>query len=199
MMPSVTVVSGLPRSGTSMMMKMLEAGGVDVLTDQVRQADADNPTGYYELERVKRLKEGDVEWVAEARGKAVKIISELLQYLPAEHTYRIVFMRRPIGEILASQRRMLENLGGPAGGASDERLAELFRLHLEQTIGWLGEQPNMAVLYTQYAHVVSAPGREAGRIRQFLDVRLDAQAAAAVVDPTLYRHRGVELGAERPA
>ena len=89
----VTIVSGLPRSGTSMMMKMLEAGGIELLIDRVRVADADNPKGYYEFERVKQI-ETDQAWLPEAQGKAVKMISALLRHLPADCRYRIIFMER---------------------------------------------------------------------------------------------------------
>ncbi|NJN53987.1 MAG: sulfotransferase [Anaerolineae bacterium] len=108
----VIIVSGLPRSGTSMMMKMLEVGGIPPLTDQIRTADNDNPKGYYEFERVKQLDKGDTAWVADAQGKVVKVISQLLRYLPADQEYRVIFMRRNMDEILASQQKMLINRGG---------------------------------------------------------------------------------------
>jgi len=121
-MPSdetITVVSGLPRSGTSMMMQMLGAGGLAVLTDGKRGADADNPRGYYEYEAVKSLGQ-DASWLASAGGKAVKIVSALLIHLPDGFDYRVIFMRRPIAEVLASQRAMLDRLGhaGPRGDES---------------------------------------------------------------------------------
>jgi hypothetical protein len=97
----IIVVSGLPRSGTSLMMQMLEAGGQTVLVDHVRKADSDNPEGYYEYEAVKDLSKGETVWLAEAQGKAVKVISALLEFLPVEYTYRVIFMRRRIPEILA--------------------------------------------------------------------------------------------------
>jgi len=98
----IIVVSGLPRSGTSMMMRMLEAAGIQPLTDHIRTADSDNLKGYYEFERVKKLKEGDVAWLSDAQGKAVKIIAALLIELPSNYEYHVLFMRRKMEEILAS-------------------------------------------------------------------------------------------------
>ena len=108
----IVVVSGLPRSGTSMAMKMIAAGGLPVVTDGLRHADASNPNGYYEFEHVKNLdKAGDLSWLAEARGKAVKIISFLITYLPEAYDYRVVFMQRDLSEVIASQNRMLDARG----------------------------------------------------------------------------------------
>ena len=106
---SIIVVSGLPRSGTSMMMRMLEAGGIEIMTDDQRAADVDHPRGYFELERVKELdKGGDKSWLDGARGKAIKIISFLLRELPPDYHCKVIFMRRGIDEIIASQNKMLE-------------------------------------------------------------------------------------------
>ena len=107
----IVVVSGLPRSGTSMMMKMLEAGGIPPVTDELRTADDDNPKGYYEFERVKQMDKGDTAWVADAQGKVVKVISALLKHLPSSHNYQVIFLRRHMSEILASQRKMLIRRG----------------------------------------------------------------------------------------
>src|ERR1043165_1737839 len=115
----ITVVSGLPRSGTSMMMKMLEAGGMSLLVDNLRTADDDNPAGYYEFEPVKKLSQGDFDWLEEAQGKAVKVIAALLADLPSAYTYQIIFMRRDMFEILASQNKMLLNRGEDLKKISD--------------------------------------------------------------------------------
>ena len=125
----VTVVSGLPRSGTSMMMRMLEAGGMEPVTDDLRTADEDNPKGYYEFERVKDL-ERDQAWLEDARGRFVKVISMLLRHLPSGHRYKIIFMRRKMEEILASQRQMLVRRGEWPDRVSDARMAEMFAKHL---------------------------------------------------------------------
>ena len=184
----ITIVSGLPRSGTSMMMKMLEAGGVQVLTDRIRTADEDNPKGYYEFERVKQI-ETDKAWLPEAQGKAVKMVGALLRHLPSDYVYNIVFMRRHIEEILASQRQMLIRRGEPTDRVSDERMAKLFQRHLDQLEAWLAEQPNMEVLYVHYSDILAEPVEQAVRVNQFLGGNLDQDKMAAIVDPSLYRQR----------
>ncbi|NUO80740.1 sulfotransferase domain-containing protein [candidate division KSB1 bacterium] len=184
----ITIVSGLPRSGTSMMMKMLEAGGMAVVTDNLRTADEDNPKGYYEFERVKQI-ESDKDWLPGAQGKAVKMISELLKHLPPNYQYRVVFMRRKIEETLASQKQMLVRRGQPTDVVSNEKLAELFRRHLERTFAWLEEQSNFAVLFVEYADVLQNVAAQAGRINEFLDKTLNVEKMIGVVDQTLYRQR----------
>ncbi len=185
----VIVVSGLPRSGTSMMMKMLAAGGVPLLTDHIREADSDNPQGYYEFERVKKLDKGDTAWVAEAQGQAVKIISQLLKHLPATYDYKVIFMRRHMDEVLASQQKMLLNRGEDTAAVSEETLAQLFEAHLGQVMHWLEQQPHMTTLFLQYSDVVSAPLSQAQAIQTFLAADLDVAAMATAVDPDLYRNR----------
>ena len=108
---TVIIVSGLPRSGTSMMMKMLEAGGLKILTDNLREADANNPKGYYEFERVKQMKDGNLAWLPDAVGKVVKIVTGLIIYLPSDYKYKIIFMKRDLNEVLSSQKKMLGRLG----------------------------------------------------------------------------------------
>ena len=184
----VTIVSGLPRSGTSMMMKILKAGGMKILTDEIRTADEDNPKGYYELERVKQL-EHDQAWLEDAGGKAVKIIAALLKHLPSDYTYRVVFMRRRLEEILASQKKMLVRRGEPTDTISDEKMAELFRQHLKRIETWLDERPSIKVLYVNYNEVIEKPVEHAQRINQFLGNTLNVENMAGVVDKALYRQR----------
>ena len=184
----ITIVSGLPRSGTSMMMTMLEAGGLEPLTDGIRAADEDNPKGYYEYERVKQI-EDDKEWLEYARGKVVKMIAALLKHLPQEYRYELIFMRRDLGEVLASQRRMLIRRGEPAETVPDERMAELFKRHVEQVEAWITTQPNMSVLYVDHSDVLENAARQAQRVGEFLSCALDVPAMAAVVDRSLYRQR----------
>ncbi|MGD9317189.1 MAG: sulfotransferase family protein [Anaerolineae bacterium] len=186
---AIVVVSGLPRSGTSMMMKMLEAGGLPVLTDHIRTADEDNPKGYYEFERVKQIEE-DRDWLPDAQGKAVKMIAALLKHLPADYAYKVIFMRRSIEEVLASQRQMLIRRGEPIDAVSDERMAELFRRHVVGVQAWLAEQPNVDTLYVDYGGILNAPSERAKRVNEFLDGGLDVTKMAGVVDPSLYRQRG---------
>lgn len=185
---AVIVVSGLPRSGTSMMMRMLEAGDVPVLTDGVREPDEDNPRGYYEFERVKAL-ERDKAWLEKAKGKAVKVISALLEHLPQGYTYKVVFMERHLDEVLASQKRMLAREDKPTDGTDDEKMRALFERHLEQSKRWLSRQPQVDVLYVNYNEALEEPAREAARVNRFLDGNLDEEAMSEVIDPTLYRQR----------
>jgi hypothetical protein len=189
--PPVIIVSGLPRSGTSMMMKMLEAGGIPVLTDELRTADEDNPKGYYEFERVKAMDKGDTDWVADARGKVVKVISALLQYLPANYEYRVIFMHRNLTEVLASQRKMLRNRAADEDAVSDEEMTRLFEMHLADVEGWLDRQPNMRALHVDYNAMLIDPRPFVAQIDDFFGMDLDREAMAAVVDPALYRNRGV--------
>jgi hypothetical protein len=186
---SVIIVSGLPRSGTSMMMKMLEAGGIPPLTDKVRSADDDNPKGYYEFERVKQLDKGDSAWLAEAKGKVVKVISQLLKYLPADYDYKVIFMRRDMVEILASQKKMLINRGEDPNRISDEELTQLFEKHLNHVLTWLEQQPNISTLFIHYSETLSDPQTQAEKVAEFLGGSMDVEKMTAVVDPALYRNR----------
>jgi hypothetical protein len=186
--PMIVIVSGLPRSGTSMMMKMLEAGGIPPLTDYIRTADDDNPKGYYEFERAKKLREGDAAWLPEAEGKAVKVIAALITYLPPGYEYRVLFMRRRMEEILASQAKMLENRGEESK-VDDATIADLFRKHVAQVEDWMKQQPNLKYLDVDYNAMLADPTRYVPRINQFLGGSLDEQAMLAVVDPDLYRQR----------
>jgi len=186
---TITIVSGLPRSGTSMMMKMLEAGGIPPLTDKIRTPDEDNPKGYYEFERVKKLDKGDTAWLPEARGKAVKVISALLKHLPDGYTYRVLFMRRKIEEVLASQKQMLIRRGEPTDRVSDEELAAMFQKHLRHIEAWARERPNVHWLDVSYNDLLANPLPEIARINRFLGGRLNEQKMAGVVDPNLYRQR----------
>ena len=184
----ITIVSGLPRSGTSMLMKMLAAGGLPPLTDGVRAADADNPGGYYEFEKVKQL-EQDATWLEAAKGKAVKVISQLLDQLPLHKSYKIVFVLRKMDEILASQRAMLARRGQPSDRVSDAVMADAFGRHLNAVQQWLAEHPQMEVLYVHYAEVLRGPLAASREIKDFLALPLDVRQMASVVDESLYRQR----------
>jgi hypothetical protein len=184
----VTIVSGLPRTGTSMLMKMLEAGGISPLTDHIRGPDEDNPRGYYEFERVKKLRDGDTDWLSDASGKAVKIIAALLKYLPSNYEYRVLFMHRKMEEILASQAKMLENRGENSK-MDDATMGELFTKHLQQIRAWMNSQPNLLYLDLDYNHMMDDPEPYIGQINQFLGGDLNENKMAAVIDPSLYRQR----------
>jgi hypothetical protein len=184
----ITIVSGLPRSGTSMMMKVLEAGGLEIFTDNQRTADEDNPKGYYELEDVKALKDGKSDWMQDAPGKAVKVISSLLEYLPSNYKYKIVFMRREIAEILASQKQMLIRRGESSDG-DDQKMAEMFQEHLKRVRVWLANQPNMDILYVDYNALMAAPDPEVKAVAEFLDLTEKLDAMLSVPDKKLYRQK----------
>lgn len=186
---TVTVVSGLPRSGTSMLMKMLEAGGMQVLIDGIREADVDNPRGYYEFERVKQLDKGDHGWLNEAEGKVVKVIAALLEHLPAGYSYRVIFVHRRMSEILASQRKMLMHRGEPQERVGDEEMAGLFQKHLKKVMSWLQAQENFCMLEVDFNRLVENPRPHVQEIGRFLGDSLDVEAMAEVVDVTLYRNR----------
>lgn len=185
----VTVVSGLPRSGTSLAMQMLRAGGVPVLSDALRPPDADNPRGYLEYAPVLRTAT-DASWVAQAPGKAVKVVYALLRQLPPGFEYRVLWMRRRLDEVIASQERMLARRGAPAeGGLSRERLAEVFAAQLAETEAWLAQQPSFRVLALDFGEVVADPQPAARAIDALLGGGLDRQAMAGAVDPRLHRQR----------
>ncbi|MDP3938953.1 MAG: sulfotransferase family protein [Deltaproteobacteria bacterium] len=185
----IYVVSGLPRSGTSMMMKMLEDGGLPPLLDGIRKADDDNPKGYYEFERVKKLKQ-DKAWLPEAQGKVVKVISQLLFELPEGFEYRIVFVRRSIAEILASQQQMMIRRGTlKEGDVGDDKMRDLLLRHLDQVFRWLAGQAQMKYAEVDYNKMLQDPGEAIGRINALCGGKLDTAAMARVVDTALYRQR----------
>ena len=184
----VTVVSGIPRSGTSLMMRMLAAGGIPALTDGVRGPDTHNPHGYFEYEPVKRLAE-DSSWMENARGKSLKVIYRHLRLVPAGIPYRVVLMRRDLDEVFESQRDMLRTRGDSAADQSGDRLIQALAAELERTKDWLRRQQNISVLEIQYARVIADPPGQAREVAYFLGDDLDVEAMANAVDPTLYRHR----------
>lgn len=192
----VIVVSGLPRSGTSMAMGMLQAGGLRLVTDSTRKPDESNPNGYFEFERVQQLAVApDSSWLSDARGKAIKIVSSLLPYLPQTYQYRVIFMHRNLREIVASQNRMIARRGTDAGDATDERLVQLFEQHLEDVKRVLAERPCFTTLDVEYRSAVSNAGEEARRISEFLGGTLNTEQMSRTVDSALYRNRkgkGVE-------
>jgi hypothetical protein len=188
----ITIVSGLPRSGTSMMMKMLEAGGMKVLTDDVRSADENNPKGYYEFERVKKLKDGDIAWVETADGKVVKVISALLEHLPKDYHYKIIFMRRDMNEILASQKQMLAILGQSNGNLTDTQLTAIYHKHLTNVEAWLARQTNLDVIYVNYNSLLRNPAEYLTQVQAFLKGDLDIEKMQNVIDRNLYRQRNHE-------
>ena len=184
----LTIVSGLPRSGTSMMMKMLEAGGLSVVVDHIRTPDDDNPNGYYEFEAVKKTKD-DASWLKGAIGKAVKMVYRLLYDLPPEYEYRVVFMRRHLDEVLASQAVMLERHGQSVPSVEDAKMKELFLSQLAKVEKWLASQPNFAVLEVDYNLMHAEPETQIAALDEFLGGGLNREAMRGVLNPALYRNR----------
>jgi hypothetical protein len=190
-MPSplpVTVVSGLPRSGTSLAMQMIHAGGIPALTDGQRTSDDSNPRGYFELERVKQLKQ-DKSWLDEAAGKVVKVIHLLLAELPDDRPYRVVFMQRDLREVVQSQATMLARSGRPGGQLAPERLIAVYEQQLRTVEQWLAARPNFSVLRVPYAQLVSDPAGVVPAVNAFLGGTLDEARMRAAVDPGLHRNK----------
>jgi len=185
---TITIVSGLPRSGTSMMMQMLDAGGASILTDKIRQPDENNPRGYFEFEKVKKLMT-ESAWLEEANGKVVKIIAPLLQNLPNKFDYKIIFMRRDMAEILRSQQIMLGQKANADKQAYPIVLADAFNKQLERTEALFKRMPNAEVLYVDYTAVIENPEEIAETVAEFLGEDLDVKKMTDVVDKSLYRNK----------
>jgi len=169
------------------MMRMLSAGGLATLTDGERTADDDNPRGYFELERVKQVAR-DQSWLDGAEGKVVKVISQLLKELPGDRQYRVVFMRRHLDEVLASQKKMLGNRG-QENHSEDQAMKELFVAHLDEVERWIRAAPHVQVCYVSYSRTIEDPATQVARINAFVGGHLDERAMTAAVEPTLYRNR----------
>ena len=185
---TITIVSGLPRSGTSMMMQMLDAAGIEILTDQIRTPDDNNPRGYYEYEKVKKIMT-DSSWLDEANGKTVKIIAPLLMNLPNKFDYKIIFMQRDMAEVLRSQQIMLGKKSETSKQAYPIVLAEAFKKQVEKAEALFKRMPNVEVLYVDYATVVANPLEIAENIAEFLGEDLDTSRMAEAVDKSLYRNK----------
>lgn len=198
---TITVISGLPRSGTSMMMQMLEAAGLDIASDAKRLADADNPRGYYELEAVKRLRV-DPTFLGEIRGRAVKVVAPLLPFLPGDHDYRVIFMERDLDEVLASQRKMLSRTGGENRAARDDAVLKRgFASQLRRVKVWLGRNENVRTCFVAHDRALADSAATARLVLDFLastgapeERRPSADAMASVVDPTLHRQHKAARG-----
>jgi len=184
----ITVVSGLPRSGTSLMMQMLSAGGMSVVTDGERQADTDNPRGYFEWERIKLLPR-EPDCIAEAEGKAVKVISQLLFALPARREYRVIFMQRPLPEVVASQAEMIRRRGTTGAALAPAALIAGLGAHLNQVNAWLKDKANISVHGVEHGDVLREPLRVSESIQQFLNCPLNVDAMSQQIDNSLYRQR----------
>ena len=186
--PAIILVSGLPRSGTSMMMQMLEAGGIELIVDHIRKADEDNPKGYFEFEKIKQL-EKNFSLLENAYGKAIKVISMLLYQLPMDKKYKIIFMKRKMDEVLTSQNKMLKRRGQPADSVDDQVMAEKFNKHLRKIFNWLKKQKNIETIFISYNDVILSPMEQSKKINRFLGNMLKIDKMVNVVDNFLYRQR----------
>ena len=186
----IVVVSGLPRSGTSMMMQMLQAGGLEILTDEVRTPDGSNPKGYFELEAVKDLDKGSTPaWLVGAPGKVVKVVSSLVRWLPERYDYQVIFMQRDLDEVILSQNKMLAERGSRQDDGQNQRLKQLYQTHVEDTLRLLRGRRSVSTLVVDYAETLARPADTARRIDRFLQGRLDVERMAAAADPGLHRNR----------
>jgi hypothetical protein len=182
---TIVVVSGIPRSGTSMMMQMLDIGGIEILSDHKRKADKSNPKGYYELSAVKNLAK-DNSCIKEAPGKAVKVISQLLEYLPKEFTYKIIFMLRDMEEIIKSQQKML---GKEDSEKEIEIIKKIFVRDIRKVDDWTEKNQNVDIFKISYTDILNNPLKEIDKINSFLGLELNAEKMSEIVDPKLYRSK----------
>lgn len=190
---TITIVSGLPRSGTSMMMQMLEKGGMEIFSDGERNADENNPKGYLEHEAVKSLHKNS-KWLVNANGKVIKIISKLLHYLPQQYRYKIIFMERDLSEVIASQHKMLNRLGKKTKkDVYPTKLMEEYERQLEKAKQWASRHPNVEVVYVKYADIIAEPFEQALYINEFLDYQLLPELMVQAIEPKLYREKVVEV------
>jgi hypothetical protein len=186
------IVSGLPRCGTSMMMQMLELGGMPIVSDHVRKADDDNPLGYYEFEKVKEIKKNS-SWLDNCIGKAFKMVSALLYYLPKDRKYKVIFMKRRMEEMLVSQKVMLKRRGIKTDSVSDEKMSIKFENHLQKIEKWLTIQNHIDTVYINYNDVIQNPYENANRINRFLGNSLNVDNMASVVKKSMYRQKISQL------
>lgn len=171
----ITVVSGLPRSGTSMMMQILKAGGLSPVSDEIRSADISNTNGYFEHEAVKALAHGNIECLLNADGRAIKIISSLLKFLPLERQYKVIFMHRDINEVVESQTKMLLALNKPSDNDNDEQIKSLYLKHINNIKKWIEHQSNIEVLHLNYDEMLNEPEINTHRILDFLNLTLNSK------------------------
>ncbi len=185
---TIYVVSGLPRSGTSMMMQMLKAGGLEVVSDNKREGDDDNPQGYLEDERVKRF-HLDQQWIGEAEGKVLKVVAPLVMNLPQQFDYKIIFMERDMHEVLTSQQTMLGRHKQVENKTYPVALADAFAKQLEKSKAWLTTQPQISVLFVNYAEVISAPEEQVENVVSFLGLEMQQSSMIASVNAALHRNK----------
>jgi predicted AlkP superfamily phosphohydrolase/phosphomutase/tetratricopeptide (TPR) repeat protein len=187
-----TLVSGLPRSGTSLMMQMLASGGLPPKTDGERAADIDNPEGYFEWEAIKNV--GRKPQIMDEPGldrKAIKVISMLLQLMPYQHEYKIIFMTRPINEVVESQRAMIDRLNTEGAMIDTATLIAGLTEHRESALEWLSKHPRARFIEVDYPTLISNPDESIKRVAEFLgpDLLPHPDRMGEAIRPNLYRKR----------
>lgn len=182
-MSEIIVVTGLPRSGTSLMMQILDRAGIPILQDGKRESDISNPKGYYELEAVKGIVQ-DNSFLDGAEGKAVKIVAPLPLHMNTSNNYRVIFMRRDLEEILLSQEKMLNK----DQTSEREKFRTIYEFHIKKTYRFFQEN-NIPYLDVSYNELMDNPAETLKTVVNFLNVDADPAVLAGVVSPELYRNR----------
>lgn len=185
---SLVVVSGLPRSGTSLMMQMLEAGGMEVYSDAIRQADENNPRGFFEHEEVKKSARNNA-WVGRAKGKAVKVVSPLMRFLPPTFAYSVIVMKRDIEEIVTSQHKMLVGTGKAKEDRYPLQMEQIMRKQYQTSLKWMQSQPNIRLIEVDFDQAVHHPKEVVRLVNEFLAGKLDEGKMAEVAERGLHRNR----------
>jgi tetratricopeptide (TPR) repeat protein len=180
----IVIVSGLPRSGTSLMMQMLHKGGIEVLTDHDRKADESNPKGYFEYNPVMSIHK-DNFWLGEAKNKSVKVVAPLLKFLSPEYRYKVIFMNRDLTEIIKSQQKMI----GKNPDVLPFKLFEAFNKQLDQVEIWKQKEPGVELMYLNYKDVLDNTDDVINKLSSFIGLDLNASEMIGCVDKTLYRNK----------
>ena len=185
---NIYIVSGLPRTGTSLMMKMLEAGGLSVVTDDIRSADTDNPKGYYELEKVKNIF-NDNDWLKTIKGRSIKMVSQLLLKIPKENTYKIIFMKRDLKEVIMSQKKMLINRKKKLPLVNDDTLEKFYLNHLNKITSFIDQSSNIDVRYIYFNKLMKSPLSELRKLQNDFINNINMDNMIKMIDTSLYRNR----------
>ena len=183
----LVIVTGLPRSGTSLVMSLLAAGGHPILEDHRRAPDPDNPRGYYEFEPVKSLMR-DNTWLHAHAGQAIKIISTLLPFIPPDLPLDVIWIQRHLPEVLASQSTMLMRAGKPLA-ANPALLATAFQKQTMATEAFLTRRPRTRVLALQHHELLQSPVQQISRLLDFLPSLQNESKMLQTIDPALHRQR----------
>jgi predicted AlkP superfamily phosphohydrolase/phosphomutase/tetratricopeptide (TPR) repeat protein len=181
----IVIVSGLPRSGTSLLMQMLKKGGLDVLSDENRKADASNPKGYFEYQPVMSIHKNNT-WLELAQDKSVKVVAPLLKFLSPKYRYKVIFMKRDLGEVIQSQQKMI----GKNTDVLPVNLFEAYQKQMNQVEVWKNKEPSVELIYVDYKEVLNHPEASIKKVIDFVGTDLDMSQMVSCVDHSLYRNKG---------